>query len=43
MNTFILVIPSLDCHILLLLNKSIMSSSSITLRGSEILEIGVLI
>jgi hypothetical protein len=43
MNTFILMIPSLDYHILLSLNKNIMSMSSITLGGLEILEIGVLI
>jgi hypothetical protein len=43
MNTFILEILSLDYHILLLLNKSIMSLSPITLGGLEILEIGALI
>jgi hypothetical protein len=43
MNTFILMILSLDCHILLPLNKSIMSLSLIILGGLEILEIGVLI
>jgi hypothetical protein len=43
MNIFILVIPSLDCHILPPLNKSIMSLSPITLGDLEILEIGVLI
>jgi hypothetical protein len=43
MNTFILVIPSLDYHILLPLNKSIMSQSPITLGGLDILEIGALI
>jgi hypothetical protein len=41
MNTFILVILSLDYHILLPLNKSIMSLPPITLGGLEILEIGV--
>jgi hypothetical protein len=43
MNTFILAIPSLDCHILPPLNKNIMSASLITLGGLEILEISVLI
>jgi hypothetical protein len=43
MNIFILEIPSLDYHILPLLNKNIMSMSSITLEGLGILEIGALI
>jgi hypothetical protein len=43
MNTFILVIPSLDYHILSPLNQTIMSPSPITLGGLEILEIGILI
>jgi hypothetical protein len=43
MNTFTLAIPSLDYDILLLLNKSIINSSLITLLDLEILEIGVLI
>jgi hypothetical protein len=43
MNIFILEILSLDCNILLSLNKSIMSMSPITLEGLEIIEIGVLI
>jgi hypothetical protein len=43
MNTFILVTLSLDYHILLPSNKSIMSLSPITLGGLGILEIGVLI
>jgi hypothetical protein len=43
MNTFILVILSLDCHILLSLNKSIMSMLPIILGGLEILEISALI
>jgi hypothetical protein len=38
MNTFILTIPSLDCHILPSLNNSIMS-----IEDLEILEISVLI
>jgi hypothetical protein len=43
MNTFILDILSLDCHILLLSNRNIMSRSLITLGGLEILGIVVLI
>jgi hypothetical protein len=43
MNTFILMIPSLDYHILPPLNKSMMSPSLITLGGLEIIEISVLI
>jgi hypothetical protein len=43
MNTFILVISSLDYHILLPLNKSIMSIPLIILGGLEILEINILI
>jgi hypothetical protein len=43
MNTFILAILSLDYHILLPLNKSIMSMPSITLGDLEILGIGALI
>jgi hypothetical protein len=43
MNIFILVILSLYCHILLPLNKSIMSMSPIILGGLEILEIDALI
>jgi hypothetical protein len=43
MNTFILAIPSLDYHILLPLNKSIMSLPPITLGDLEILGIGALI
>jgi hypothetical protein len=43
MNTFTLVILSLDYHILLSLNKSIMSLPPITLGGLEIVEIGALI
>jgi hypothetical protein len=43
MNTFILVIPSLDCHILPPLNKSIMSMSPITLGDLEILGVDALI
>jgi hypothetical protein len=43
MNTFILAIPSLDCLILLLLSKSIMSSLLIALGGLEILGIDALI
>jgi hypothetical protein len=43
MNTFTLVTPSLDCHISLLLNKSIMSMSLIILECLEVLEINVLI
>jgi hypothetical protein len=42
-NTFILMIPSLDYHILPPLNKSIMSLSPITLGDLEILGIGALI
>jgi hypothetical protein len=42
MSTFILATLSLDCHILLQLNKSIMSMPLITLGGLEILEIGTL-
>jgi hypothetical protein len=42
MNTFTLAIPSLDCHIVLQLNKSIMSLSSTTLGNLEILGICVL-
>jgi hypothetical protein len=41
MNTFILTIPSLDCHILLPLNKSIMGLTPIALGGLEILGISV--
>jgi hypothetical protein len=40
MNTFILEIRSLDCHILLQLNKNIMMLSPITLEDFEILGIG---
>jgi hypothetical protein len=43
MNTFILVTLSLDYHILLPSNKSIMSIPLITLGGLGILEIGALI
>jgi hypothetical protein len=43
MNTFILMIPSLDYHISPPLNKSIMSMSPITLGDLEILGISVLI
>jgi hypothetical protein len=43
MNTFILVTLSLDYHILLSSNKSIMSLPPITLGGLDILGIGVLI
>jgi hypothetical protein len=43
MSIFILVILSLDCHILLPLNESIMSLSPITLGGLETLGIGALI
>jgi hypothetical protein len=43
MNTFILALPRLGCHILPPLNKSIMSKSPIRLGGLEILETGVLI
>jgi hypothetical protein len=43
MSTFILEILSLDCHILLSLNKSIMSMLPIILGGLEILEISALI
>jgi hypothetical protein len=43
MNTFTLVILSLDYHILLSLNKRIMSLPPIILGGLEILEIGALI
>jgi hypothetical protein len=43
MNTFILAIPSLDYHILVPLNRNIMSLLMITLGGLEILEISVLI
>jgi hypothetical protein len=43
MSIFILVILSLDCYILLPLNKSIMSWSPITLGDLEILEISALI
>jgi hypothetical protein len=43
MNTFTLTIPSLDCHLLPPLNKSIMSLPPITLGDLEILGIGVLI
>jgi hypothetical protein len=42
MNTFTLVILSLDYHILLSLNKSIMSLPSIILGDLKILEIGVM-
>jgi hypothetical protein len=42
-STFILVILSLDCHILLALNKRIMSQSSITLGDLGILAINALI
>jgi hypothetical protein len=43
MNTFILAILSLDCHISLPLNKSIMSMPLIILGDLEIVEIGALI
>jgi hypothetical protein len=43
MNTFILMIPSLDCHIFMPLNKIIMNLLPITLGGLEIIEIDVLI
>jgi hypothetical protein len=43
MNTFILKILSLDYHILLQLNKSIMSMSLIILGDLETLGIGALI
>jgi hypothetical protein len=43
MNTFILEILDLHCHILLLLNKTIISMSPITLGGLGILEINILI
>jgi hypothetical protein len=43
MNTFILAILSLDCHILLPLNKSIMSLLLIALGDLGILEISALI
>jgi hypothetical protein len=43
MNTFTLEISSLDCHILLLLNESIINLSPITLGGLGILEIDALI
>jgi hypothetical protein len=43
MGTFILEISSLDCHILLQLNKNIMSMSLITLGDLGILEIDALI
>jgi hypothetical protein len=42
MNTFILEILSLDCHILLQLNKNIMSMPLITLGGLGTLGIDVL-
>jgi hypothetical protein len=42
MNTFTLVIPSLDYHTLPPLNERIMSLLPITLGGLEILEIGAL-
>jgi hypothetical protein len=43
MNTFILEILSLDCHILLLLNRNIISMSPITLGSLGILGVGALI
>jgi hypothetical protein len=43
MSTFILVTLSLDYHILLPSNKSIISMLPITLGGLEILEISILI
>jgi hypothetical protein len=43
MSTFILVTLSLDYHILLPSNNSIMSMLPITLGGLGILEIGILI
>jgi hypothetical protein len=43
MNTFILVIPSFDCHILPPLDKNIMSLPLITLGDLEIQGISALI
>jgi hypothetical protein len=42
MNTFILEILSLDCHVLLQLNKNIMSLQPIILGGLGTLEIDAL-